>query len=415
MEKAMSYFETVRFFSTNRIPQTGALHLPDGRTAVTARAFTSEGRPLLPNGARETVLEKISAGFDAVRERLFYKEIDRILQMDDSRVKENNAFRYPLFLPRGNDAAGVIILLHGLNEKQWDKYLPWAYALCRQTGYAVLLFPIAFHMTRSPAEWSDPRLMNRVSKDRQKLFPNIVASSLANAAISTRLQQLPQRFFWSGLATFFDITRLISSIRTGGYPGIRKDAPVHFFAYSVGAYLAQVLFLTGRPRMEEESRLFIFCGGAAFNRMNPVSREIVDSEANIAVYSFFIEHLDKEVKKDPRLALYFNDPLSPGYAFRMMLHQNRMADLREAKLRALSGRIRAMVLKGDTVVPPYEAVNLLRGNERALPVTVDIEDPPYPASHIKPFSDGAAQGDSAVDTFFSTVFETASSFFTSPR
>jgi|MTBAKSStandDraft_2_1061841.scaffolds.fasta_scaffold06754_4 hypothetical protein len=415
MEKGMSYFEAVRYFNKTGMPGQGAVSLPDGETVLTFRSFTSEGRSLLPHVNRETVLEKIGAGFDAVKERLFYKEIDRILQMDDSRVKENTAFRYPLFLPRGKEAPGVILLLHGLNEKQWDKYLPWAYELCRQTGYAVLLFPIAFHMTRSPGEWSDPRLMNRVSKDRQKLFPNIVASSLANAAISTRLQQLPQRFFWSGLVTFFDITQVISTIRKGGFAGICKEAPVHFFAYSVGAYLAQVLFLTGQPRLDEGSRLFIFCGGAAFNRMNPVSREIVDSEANIAVYSFFIEHLDKEVKKDPRLAFYFNDPLSPGYAFRMMLHQNRMEEIRESKLKALAGRVRAMVLKGDTVVPPYETVNLLKGNERELPIIVDIEDPPYSASHVKPFSEGAASEKKAVEAFFSKVFGTASSFFmTSP-
>ena len=276
-------------------------------------------------------------------------------------------------------------------------------------------FPIAFHMSRSPGEWSNPRLMNRVSKDRQKLFPNIVSSSLANAAISTRLQQHPQRFFWSGLTTFYDIIQVISSIREGEYAEIHKEAPVHFFAYSVGAYLAQILFLTDHPRMEEESRLFIFCGGAAFNRMNPVSREIVDSEANIAVYSFFIEHLEKELENDPELARYFNDPRSPGHAFRMMLHQNRMSDIRESKLRDLSGRIRAVVLKQDTVVPPYEAVNLLRGNDRKIPLPMDIEDPPYPYSHIKPFSEGVAQGDFAVETFFSKVFETAVSFFTSPR
>jgi len=412
MKDILSYYKAAEFFRNIRGGQTPTLSLPDGKTQLTFRSFTSQGRSLLPDGSRGTVLEKISAGFDAVKERLFYKEIDRILHMDDSKVRENTTFRYPLFLPLRAEAPGVILLLHGLNEKQWDKYLPWAYTLSRQTGYAVLLFPIAFHMNRSPGEWSDPRLMNRVSKDRQKLFPNVVDSSLANAAISTRLHQLPQRFFWSGLATFYDITCLISSLRKGEVPGIRRDAPVHFFAYSVGAYLAQVLFLTEEPRMEEKSRLFIFCGGAAFNRMNPVSREIVDSEANIAVYSFFIEHLEKELENDPQLSRYFNDPRSPGHAFRMMLHQNRMSDIRELKLRTLSGRIRALVLKQDTVVPPYETVNLLRGNDREIPLSVDIKDPPSAYSHIKPFSEGITRKDPAVESFFSEVFDTASLFFT---
>lgn len=117
------------------------IRLPDGKTLLSSRPFTSTGCNLLPDLSEGTVLDKISAGFDAIKERLFYKEIDHILHIDDSKVKENTTFRYPLFLPEGNEAPGAIFLLHGLNEKQWDKYLPWAYELCLKTGYAVLLFP----------------------------------------------------------------------------------------------------------------------------------------------------------------------------------------------------------------------------------------------------------------------------------
>ncbi|HPQ89341.1 MAG TPA: DUF6051 family protein, partial [Candidatus Mcinerneyibacteriales bacterium] len=59
-----------------------------------------------------------------------------------------------------------------------------------------------------------------------------------------------------------------------------------------------------------------------------------------------------------------------------------------------------------------ETVNLLRGNDREIPLPVDIKDPPYPYSHIKPFSEGITRKDPAVESFFSEVFDTASLFFT---
>ena len=61
----------------------------------------------------------------------------------------------------------MLLLFHGLNEKDWDKYLPWAHALARATGKAVLLFPTAFHMNRAMGHWSDHRCMHRASQERR--------------------------------------------------------------------------------------------------------------------------------------------------------------------------------------------------------------------------------------------------------
>ena len=104
-------------------------------------------------------------------------------------------------------------MLHGFNEKYWDKYLPWAKRLMEQTGKAVVLFPIAFHMNRAPHEWCERRLMHEVSDLRKKTFPDVICSSLVNVAISTRLQAKPQRFVWSGLQTYYDVIRLIRHSR----------------------------------------------------------------------------------------------------------------------------------------------------------------------------------------------------------
>jgi hypothetical protein len=54
-------------------------------------------------------------------------ERDFLSAIADSEINENREFRYPVFLPEGYKQTNrAIILLHGLNEKSWDKYLPWA-------------------------------------------------------------------------------------------------------------------------------------------------------------------------------------------------------------------------------------------------------------------------------------------------
>ncbi|NBB90561.1 MAG: hypothetical protein GVY23_05055, partial [Spirochaetes bacterium] len=117
------------------------------------------------------------------------------LQPSDRDVPENLRFRYPVFVPRRAQSSaagegarapsgGAIILLHGLNEKSWLKYLPWALELAEKTGRPVILFPIAFHMNRAPGAWSNPREMIGVSRERRKLFPGVAASSFVNAALS---------------------------------------------------------------------------------------------------------------------------------------------------------------------------------------------------------------------------------------
>ena len=383
----------------------------DANTLLMTTRFRSPYARFLPDGKdSETPFDRIFEGIYSVRDKFFYNEIDRILKIDDSRIKDNHDFRYPLFTSKGGNAKkGAIIMLHGLNEKDWHKYLPWGYELHKRTGKTVILFPIAFHMNRALPEWSDPRMMAHVSNDRKKLFREIACSSLANAAISTRLQQLPQRFFWSGLMTYLDIMLLIRTIRNGKYRFLDPDASVDLFAYSIGAYLSQILTLSNEDGVFDDSRLFIFCGGSAFNRMTPVSREILDSKANIALYSYYIEHLDIELKKDKRLAAYLNDTKGAGLYFRAMLNQNLLENKREERLKLMSDRIYALLLKNDSVIPPYETINLLQGNDRSIPVKVEIKDPPYPNSHIKPFTENETYA-AEVDAFFDEVFGKAASF-----
>ena len=74
------------------------------------------------------------------------------INSDDSLITENIRFTYPVIIPASGYGNRAIILLHGLNERSWIKYYPWAERLARELKRPVILFPISFHMNRSPAE-----------------------------------------------------------------------------------------------------------------------------------------------------------------------------------------------------------------------------------------------------------------------
>jgi hypothetical protein len=329
------------------------------------------------------------------------------LCLEDATVAENQDFTYLLFTPAARpQARGVIILLHGLNERTWDKYLPWAVTLAGRTGKAVILFPIAFHMTRAPLEWTAPRIMRHVSVLRREHSPTIANSSLANAPISTRLERSPQRLFWTGLQTLDDLLDLIALIRRGAHPRIAAAAEIDFFAYSIGAFLGEILLMADPGGQLTAARLCVFCGGPTFDRMYPNSRYILDSDATIALASFFVERLDSEVKADPRLAHYFGAGHAAGRSFQTMLSSHKHQADREAAFRALGGRLRAIALREDEVVPPSEVLNTLQGGYRDIPIPVEILQFPFPYNHMVPFPTAGARA-TDVDAAFEAVFERA--------
>ena len=48
----------------------------------------------------------------------------------DAGVPENVEFPYRILAPPGGERSSRgLVLLHGLNERRWEKYLPWAKAL----------------------------------------------------------------------------------------------------------------------------------------------------------------------------------------------------------------------------------------------------------------------------------------------
>ena len=312
--------------------------------------------------------------------------IFKMLEMPDEKVEENKKFKYSLLTNSSNlKSKGVIILLHGLNERTWNKYLPWAYSLHKNTNKAVILFPNAFHMNRAPVDWSDFRLMNEVSKERKKLLPDTSCGTFANAAISTRLQFVPQRFIFSGLQTYYDIINLVKDIRNGDHPYIDKDASVDLFGYSIGAFLSEIIIMSNPDNLFTDSRLFIFCGGSTLDLMNPVSKSILDSEAFSAISKFLVYDFEKDLVNDERLNSFFKLNTKEGLYFKSLLNIDQNKTLRESRFKELSGQIYNLSLRKDSVMPFEGVSKTLMGGRNNSGITSQVVDFDYPYAHETPF------------------------------
>ncbi len=312
--------------------------------------------------------------------------IDDMIHIHDREIMENKTFTYRIFMPASQKKADhAIFLLHGFNEKNWDKYFAWAQFLTEQMQCAVILFPIAFHMNRTLSVWSDKRKMYLLCEKRMALYPDIMKSSLTNVAISMRLHSRPQRFIWSGLQTYYDIIRFLEQIKAGENPLILPSANFDIVAYSIGCLLGEILKLTNHKGYFSDTRLCLFCGGAVFNRLSPVSKYILDSEANIALYSYMIEHIEKHMENDPRLKHYIDGPHPEGHVFYSMLDYKVKREYREELFNKAGKDILAITLKKDSIIPSYEIINTLQGVSRDIPVPVEIYDFPFGYNHVTPF------------------------------
>lgn len=404
----MTYTESYHTLKS-LLPASGPAKTYDG-SEIDEYQFISGSSGILPGG-QDYYCDKhdrhISPGFS------FFNDIGKIqddVHIKDIEVKENQCFNYNIIRPEGEGKCQkVTFLFHGFNEKDWTKYLPWAHAICKGTQSAVVLFPIAFHMQRAPKHWSSKREMYKLSEERRQRFPNIINSTLSNVAISMRLHSMPQRFIWSGLQTYYDIIRFIEECRQDRHLAIHKDFSFNIFAYSIGGFLAQILKLTNYRQYFDDTRICLFCGGAAFNRLSPVSKFILDSEANVALYSFLVEHFDRMLEKDVLLNHYIREDHPEGQVFYAMLDYRRMREFREGLLRRYKHQIYAITLKKDLIIPSFEVVNTLQGAWRDIGIRVEEIDFERDYLHENPFPVNVPYS-KQVDRDFNETFEKVCGF-----
>ena len=335
--------------------------------------------------------------------------VDRFINKSDTLISENISFSYPVFTPENIKSDKVILLLHGLNERSWVKYLVWAYWLAEFTGSYVILFPISFHINRSPASWKDPRIMIPYMKKRNSSLGDINMSSFANIALSNRLTESPLRFFNSGYQTVTDITKLLLIIRNGQHPVIPESDKINIFAYSIGAFLAEIIIMGNPENLFSGSKLFIFCGGSVFSNMQGSSKLIMDSRAFDKVYGYYLNEFEKNLTGINTVADFLRT--SPiGMAFRSMIDLGRFKTFREDILKKLRNQIHSITLKKDTVIPSAGVISTL--NIVKSRMTAEVWDFPYNYSHENPFPVFNTPLCNDVDRCFENVFSEAKSFFT---
>lgn len=332
---------------------------------------------------------------------------DGFLSVNDKLIAENNSFTYPVFTPADIKSDKVILLLHGLNERSWVKYLVWAYWLAEYTGSYVILFPISFHVNRSPAAWKDPRAMIPLMKERTTGHSEISLASFANTALSNRLAENPLRFFNSGYQTATDIIKLLQIVRNGVHQIIPKSSNMNVFAYSIGAFLAEILFMGNPENLFSGSKLFIFCGGSVFSNMQGSSKLIMDSRAFDRVYKYYLFDFEKSIKaKNPLAEILSTSQI--GMAFRSMIDLGRFKNFRESMLTKLRNQIHSVTLARDTVIPSEGVVATLNtSNNRSI---AEVWDFPYSYCHENPFPVLPGPLSEDVDRCFEKVFSKAKEF-----
>ena len=370
------------------------------------RVHPAEDAQNTDSGYRQVVAEHIER-FPYSERNFFHR-----LQPSDRDVPENLRFRYPVFAPKtkGKRFEQAIILLHGLNEKSWSKYLPWAHRLAEKTDRPVILFPIAFHMNRAPRAWSNPREMIGVSHERKRLFPGVEASSFVNAALSHRVQFAPHRFLTSGLQSYYDVTDLVRNIKSGTHELFTEGARVDVFGYSIGAMLSQLLLLSDPAGLFADSRAFLFCGGSVMDRTQPVSKAIMDSEAHRALHRFS-QRLTADAKNVvPRGISVLRGGLQEVETAKSLLLTEPLRAVREKAARTVGRRMTALAMMKDRVFPPAGITESWQAADGTTLMEVGTADPPYDYAHERPFPTDSATP-SEVDGFFTEMISRAATHF----
>ena len=212
----------------------------------------------------------------------------------DALIAENISFRYPL-VREVNSAQTpyrhkrVIILLHGLNERSFSKYLPWAYQLWAGTRVPVLLFPLTFHVNRVLPAWGTTQ---REIYDRRTQLAGNEGAHRFNAVISDRLAARPERFFWGAVQSYLDLVDLARTIRSGRHPHFAPDARIDLFGFSAGGYLSLILMLEDPEALFSDSRGIVFASGVPSRDLNLLSPFILDLAAEVAMMRLYVKNVD---------------------------------------------------------------------------------------------------------------------------
>ncbi|MBM4167749.1 MAG: hypothetical protein FJ215_01120 [Ignavibacteria bacterium] len=309
--------------------------------------------------------------------------------LSDTQIIENLEFRYPLVreltqngtLHRHNR---VTLVLHGLNERSFGKYVPWAYHIWCQTGAPVILFPMTFHINRVSPQWWHQ--LNDSLARRQQLAGNEQVHRF-NAINSERLATHPERFFWGALQSFWDLVDLARTIRAGKHPHFAEGTRVDFVGYSAGGYLALALLLDNPDQLFTDSHAVFFATGAAVRDINLSSPLIIDSMAEVGLMKMYVKQMDKFFSERMN---HWTNHHSEATWLRAFCGLRPERSVLERRLREIAAGVIGIANANDQVFPTGAMCNALQGIHRdtgiqVLELELGIHENPFAcANHQQP-------------------------------
>lgn len=303
----------------------------------------------------------------------------------DRLIEENLRFRYPMVREKRTTEPlkrhdRVTILLHGLNERSYSKYLPWAYQLWAGTSTPVLLFPLTFHVNRVLPGWAKDQ---REIYDHRSRQEGNEGSYRFNAVISERLAARPERFFWGAVQSYLDLVDLARSIRSGQHPHFTPDARIDLFGFSAGGYLAMILMMEDPEELFSDSRGIIFASGVPTRDINLLSPFILDLAAEVAMMRLYVKNID--TLANARMRHWF---AAHGEGQWMKALSGLRADYRrlELRLKEIAPRLLGITNTNDDVMPMGSMLNSLQGLNRDTGVEVaafnmGVHESPFVCEH----------------------------------
>ncbi|MDA3879183.1 MAG: DUF6051 family protein [Prolixibacteraceae bacterium] len=331
-------------------------------------------------------------------------------EMIDEKFEGNRHFKYPVISPKCESRFSKgIILFHGLNEKSWDKYLKWAAELMKRLNCPIILFPIAYHINRAPKKWSDPRVMKDAVKTRLGITSKN-KTTFANAALSIRLSASPEQFIYSGVQTFYDVRKLVMQIRDGEHPLFSELTKIDFFAYSIGAFLAEIILISNPGNLFTHTKLFVFAGGPTFDSMIGTSRYIMDLQAFKSLLKLKRKTKLKAVHRHLSL-LQLPEFVNTWKGFYAMMYLRKGRKFRNTWLDSKADNLWLVALKNDKVMPAKKIVKTYkRGKDEKMP-RVDVIDFPFEYTHENPFPLNDTKSATLVKRSMDVIMDKAASFY----
>jgi len=375
------------------------------RTKYLSKLFSYERRTEIEDSKLEIIPYQFTQTVGVSEIHDFQKELPTagFCPVTDDDIQENKTFTYTVFNPCGHKRGDkAIILLHGLNERTWEKYLTWAESLAVSTGKPVILFPIAFHMNRTPHTWNNPRETMPWATLRKQEIADLCNSTFANVALSSRISCHPLRFYASGRESVYNLCQLVHEIKNGEHPLFAENTSINLFAYSIGALLSQVLLLANPDKMFSDTRLFMFCGGSIFSEMNGNARDILDQDAFDRLQHYFRNDFLERLNMP---SSFKNDFLEE--AFKAMIQPDVLTDYRESFFERACNRVRAVSLKNDVVMPTAGIISALGKASGKILKEFDF---PFSYSHQIPFPVNGQTDQELVRQSFDQTFNEAASF-----